>query len=320
MNNTDYTYAVARIRANEINNISTSDYEQLINSSDREAVIRILNDKGWMLDSNNISATLENEYKRVWKLICESVPDPDVIDSLIIGNDFFNLKAAIKANFSNLNPENYYTAPCTVDTALISDAVTHNNFSQLPEILKKAGQKAYDVYVEGFSGQDAEIIIDKACLETSLFYASKAGSALLKQIYLLKCFCANVKVAIRCTRCNKSHDFALDAMCNCPKINNELLLDSAQSSKSLAEYISETEFSFLSESISNGFTEFENECEKYILKLCYDTKYEIYSPDPIIAYWFVRLNEISNARIIISAKSNSLSSEEIREKVRVVDV
>lgn len=58
-----------------------------------------------------------------------------------------------------------------------------------------------------------ETAIDKASLEARRSFAAKAGSPLLEGIADLLAVAANIKLALRCAKMNKSADFALDAAC-----------------------------------------------------------------------------------------------------------
>ncbi|MBR3439041.1 MAG: V-type ATPase subunit [Clostridia bacterium] len=320
MNKTRYTYAVARIRANETKLLSSSDYDMLINAGGKDTVIRILNEKGWNINSKNIFKSLEDEAAETWNLIAESAPDASLIEALITENDFYNLKAALKANFSDLDIEKYYVTPCTFDTSLLTYAVTHNDFGNLPQHIRGTAETAYDSYAENSSGQDTEIIIDKACIETCLDFADKADSELLKKIMLIRCAQANIKIAKRCILCGKTKEFTLNALCSCPGIDNNELFDNVSDNEKLSQYISETPFSFMKDALSDSFTDFENFCYDYIISLTKQSKWDIDGPDPVISYWIVKSNEIRNARVIISAKENGLPSDEIRKRVRGANV
>ncbi len=320
MNKTKYTYSVARIRANETKRLNNSDYDMLINAAGKDSVIRILNDKGWDINPNNIFKSLEDESAKAWKLITESVPDASLVDALIVENDFYNLKAALKANFSDLEIENYYISPCTFDTSLLTYAVTHNDFRELPGHIRGTAEEAYNSYAENNSGQDSEIIIDKSCMKICLDFSEKADSELLKTIMLIRCAQANIKTAKRCILCGKTKDFTLNALCECPGIENNALTEAAIDSDKLYDYISQSPFSFLKDGVTGSFTDFENFCYDYIIKLTGQSKWDIDGPDPVISYWIIKSNEIRNARVILSANGSGLSVDEIRKRVRGADV
>ena len=320
MNKSKYTYAVARIRANETKLLSKSDYDMLVNAGGKDTVIRILNEKGWNINPKSIFRSLEDEAAQTWKLIEESVPDASIIEALIVENDFYNLKAALKANFSDLDIEKYYIYPCTFDTSLLTYAVTHNDFRNLPGHIRQTAETAYDSYAENSSGQDTEIIIDKACIETCLALADKADSELLKTIMHIRCAQANIKIAKRCVLCGKSKDFTENALCSCPGIDNDELIEVVSDSEKLSGCLSKTPFMFMKDAPTESFTDFENYCYDYIIGLTRQSKWDIDGPDPVISYWFIKSSEIRNARVIISAKENGLSVDEIIKRVRGVYV
>lgn len=316
MNETEYTYAVARIRANELNLLSADDISQMINAPDKASAERILADKGWSIPEKGQSFDpCENELDKAWKLIKESVPSSELLEALVIGNDFSNLKAAIKCVFSSVEPEAYYMIPCITDTDIITKAVREADFDILPAHLKTIAEKAYSAVSKHQSGQLSESIIDRASLEAKLEYAKKSGSPLLEKIVGMNAVAANIKTALRCVSMGKTKEFALDSMCSCA-IDSEKLLENAESSEKMAEYLETTDFAFLAESIKESFTAFEKFCDNRIAALIRETKYDIFGADPVVAFYFAKTAETKNARIILSAKASGVPADAISERVR----
>lgn len=316
MNETEYTYAVARIRANELNLLSADDISQMINAPDKASAERILTDKGWDIpESGHGVDPCENELNKAWKMICESVPSSELLEALIIGNDFSNLKAAIKCVFSSIEPESYYVIPCVTDTAIITKAIKEANFGILPEHLAECVKEAYSAISKHQSGQLSESIIDRALLEAKLEYAKKSGSPLLEKIVGMNAVAANIKTALRCVSMGKTKDFALDSMCNC-SLDNEEMLENAESSEKMAGYLETTDFAFLADSIKESFTAFEKFCDNTVATLIREKKYEIYGADPVVAYYYAKTAETKNARIILSAKASGVPADAISERVR----
>lgn len=320
MRETEYAYSVARIRANETALLAPADIEQLVSAPDYGSVVRLLADKGWAVPENGESFDIaERELTKAWELIAESAPDASLLEALVVANDFFNLKAAIKCVFSDRDPAEYYVYPCITDTQLITQAVTDCDFSELPEYLASCAQTAYEAVSKLESGQLAESVLDRASLEARLAFAKKSESALMMRIAGLYAACANIKTALRCRTMGKSDDFALDAMCDCG-MNNRELLQSADGGDKLAEYLSSTEYGFLAESIKKGFAEFEKQCDNAIVSWLESAKYETFGPDPIIAYYFAKQAETKNVRIILSAKASGIPAETILQRVRDIYV
>ena len=100
MSKTQYTYAVARIRALEVSLFSASTIEQLIACKDLEGCLRFLQDKGW--GGNDVpmdaDAILTREREKIWETIGEMHVDMDVFNVLSYTNWFHNLKAAVKGS------------------------------------------------------------------------------------------------------------------------------------------------------------------------------------------------------------------------------
>ena len=163
MHETEYAYAVARIRANETKLLTRADIDQLIEAESYEAAVRLLADKGFAVPEKGESFDIaEKDLSGAWELIEECAPDAELLEALVIANDFTNLKAAVKCVFSDLDPAAYYIYPCVTDTAVITEAIKNNDLELLPEYLRPCAEKAMTAVSKLSSGQLADTAIDKA--------------------------------------------------------------------------------------------------------------------------------------------------------------
>ncbi|MCQ2480557.1 MAG: V-type ATPase subunit [Clostridia bacterium] len=314
MRETEYAYAVARIRVNELSLLTKADLDQLISADSYSAAVRILTGKGWQEVAGGDMC--EEKLNEAWELICESVPDKKLLEAMVIGNDFMNVKSVIKTTFSDLKSEDYIVRPFVCDPAKIIKAVKENDFEELPDYIKECASKAYHAISGNQSGQSAEMIIDKASLETSLDYAKSAGSELLVKIIGLACLVANIKIAVRSSRTGKTEQFALDSMCKCDFTDNKKLTDAAFKGESLADIVSEAGYPEIADEVDKDFTALEMKCDNLVTEWIKKAKDEVYGPDPIIAYYYAKQAEIKNVRIILSAKAAGVPTDTIRERVR----
>lgn len=320
MHETEYAYAVARIRANEVKLLTRADIDQLIEAQSYEAAVRLLADKGLAVPEKGESFDIaERDLNGAWELINDCAPDPKLLEALVIANDFTNLKAAIKCVFSDHDPAAYYIYPCVTDPAVITEAVKNGELELLPEHLLPCAEKATEAVSKHSSGQLAETIIDKASLEARRSFAAKAGSPLLEGIADLLCVAANVKLALRCSKMNKSSAFALDAACE-SSLDFEELLGHCSTAEKAADYLAATEYAFLADSLGESFTAFEKQCDNEIVSRLESVKYETFGPDPLIAYYYAKQAESKNIRIILSAKASGVPAEIISERVRDIYV
>ena len=145
VNDYDYAYAVARIRANELGLLTSSDIEQLASAESYKAALRFLEEKGWISsDSDDVGAALISQTENAWKLLREVAPDISVLDFLIVRHDFHNIKAALKEfvsaaafGFENFGGDNFLT-PSIADPEQVMDAVRNRDFDALPDFAKDA--------------------------------------------------------------------------------------------------------------------------------------------------------------------------------------
>lgn len=317
MHDTDYAYAIGRIRANELSLLSQSDINQLISAGDYDSAVRFLADKGRVFNENiSVSEICENEMSSCWQLITESAPDSDLLKALIIGNDFQNLKAALKSVFSGIDYSDYIVSPSYCDCSGFSEMVKTKDFSQLPDYLKDVAVKAYDILSVDLSGQKAEAVIDKACLETRLEMAQKSECTLLIDIVCVSVILADVKTALRCAKAGKSIEFTADYLVDCSGIDTEKLLEYAFSGDKISDLLSESVLSSVSDYADGDFSTFEKTCDNLVTEMIKESKYDIYGAGPLVAFYFAKQAEINNVRIILSGKADSLPEDTIRMRVR----
>ena len=229
MHENEYAYAVARIRANEVNLLTPAETEQLISAESYEAALRLLGDKGWHTDGvgHDYAPMLEEHVNAAWQLLKESAPDASLLDALVINNDFFNLKAALKAKFSDLDPSDYVVKPSVWDPAEIIGCVERNELDSLPECMRDCAQAAYDAIVKLESGRLADTAIDTAALKTRKQFAEKSGSGLLMKEVELSCAVADIKTALRCASAGRTAQYIKNALCPCESLNSDELIHAA---------------------------------------------------------------------------------------------
>lgn len=321
MHENEYAYAVARIRANEVNLLTPAETEQLISAESYEAALRLLGDKGWHTDGvgHDYAPMLEEHVNAAWQLLKESAPDASLLDALVINNDFFNLKAALKAKLSDLDPSDYVVKPSVWDPAEIIGYVERNELDSLPECMRDCAQAAYDAIVKLESGRLADTAIDTAALKTRKQFAEKSGSGLLMKEVELSCAAADIKTALRCASADRTAQYIKNALCPCESLNSDELIHAAfEGVDAVADMLANTELGSLADSLKEGLTAFEKKCDELSAQQMTEAKYTAFGPDPLAAYYNAVETETKNVRVILSAKLNGFSAETIRARVREV--
>ena len=134
MKQTDFTYAVARIRSKELGLLSAQNLEQLISARSADDALRLLADKGWGAPDEPLEAEamLAGEKNRAWQTVGEMVEDMSIFDVLRIPDDFHNLKAGIKCLLSDFDVDAQFCKPSSIDPSIMKEVIENHAFDQLP--------------------------------------------------------------------------------------------------------------------------------------------------------------------------------------------
>ncbi len=320
----DYVYAVTRVHSSEKALLSRQDLEQLIAAENVDEAFRMLADKGWGTQDapeNDADALVAAETRKTWQLIGELTGDVAPFNVFRYGNDYHNLKAAIKLAYTHSGDkdqnERFYLSEGTVELDKIIKAAGEHSFSGLPDEMAKAGREAYEALQHTGNGQTADMIIDRAALIAIYEAGKKSGSELLRRYAELKVDSANIKAAVRCCVMNRSREFTERAIAPVGTLNIHKLLNAAMESlEAIYDLLERTNYSGGVGALKTSLAAFERWCDDQVMDLVRPQRHEYFGIEPLAAFILGRENEIAMVRLILSAKINNLSTDALRERLR----
>lgn len=318
MKETDYAYAVARIRANEGKLLTAAMLEEIVAAPSYDRALSLLRSHGWAQEGDtDVSALVRKQNGRLWTLLQESVPDKEELQVLTALNDFYNLKAALKCMLTNVDPAPYYVQPTMLDLALLTDAMGRHAFEKLPQPLCDCAKEAYETATRTESGQSADVIIDAAALACLSKQAEETGCELLAKILRFICDSTNIKIAVRCARTKKDLSFTQSAVGPCHGFDRDSMCAAAvQGEPALLAFLAATPYRDGVNALQKSTTAFEKWCDDQVIALSREAKYLFFGFEPIAAYYYAKTAEIKAVRIVLSAKLSGVSADTIRERVR----
>lgn len=313
-----YTYAVARIRSKELSLLNKSMIDQLMNCKGEKECLRMLTDRGWGKNGDeSAEQILAIEREKTWDLIREMIDDMSVFDTFLCGNDYHNLKAAIKKVYTGTDLEHIFLADGTISPEQIYKAIKTHDFSLLPDYMQECAKEAYEVQLRTGDSQLCDVIIDKASLETTYRKGKESGNELLAEYAELKVAASDINIAIRSCRTGKGRQFMEQALAACRSLDLERLTAAAISGvEAIYEYLTTTAYADAVHAIKESPSAFERWCDNLIIEHIRPQKYNSFSLSPLAAYILARENEIKTVRIILSGKRNDISEDVIRERLR----
>ena len=319
MKDTEFAFAVAKIRSNENKLLSSSVMDSLVGAESYDECLQILTESGYgNFSSEDSDKLLSQKQKDAFALIYESCPDKSCIDFLIVKNDFHNFKAILKCMVAKDDRmESLLLTPSVCDVSLAVRAITNRQFNLLPKMFSEGVAKAYDVLTRTLDGQLCEVILDKACIECMVLLAKESGDDFSISLAEKMAAVSNIKIALRCIRTGKDSEFMTNAFAKCSLIDTSKLVSVCLDGvDALCEYTSFVGFPSVAGKIPLGYAAFEKECDDILIDCVKDAKFKALGIAPVVAYYFASESEIKTVRIILSCKKNGFGADIIKERVR----
>lgn len=320
MSKTKYTYAVARIRAQEVSLLTNAVIEQLLACKSAEQALQFLVEKGWgdltagTLDADEV---LNKEEEKMWQTIREVAPDMHVFDVLSLPKLYHNLKAAIKEVCTEVENKNIFYDDCEIPGEEMFALVQNKEFDKLPGNMSATAREAFDTLLHTRDGQLCDLIIDHATLEAMLEAGKKSGEKIIEEYAQTAVAIADIKIAVRSQKTGKNAEFMKKAMVNCSEINVDQLTQAALAGvEEIAQYLEGTSYREGADALRISPSAFERWCDNKMTDSMRSQKYESFSVGPLLAYLLARQNEIKTVRIILTGKQNEFPDEAIRERIR----
>ena len=321
MKDTEYTFAVARIRANETRLLNAQDLNAVISAAGYADAVRRLNDKGYQIEGIDYGTALNDKMNSEWELISSLLPDKSQFNSIILPNDFKNLKVMLKALVGGRETDGLFTVPCVYDPNEIKALVSERKNDKLHEPLRHCDRSAYRILTQTHFAQLADSVIDRASMEWAIKTAEKADNTIMTEIAQTNAAVADIKILYRCILSEKAKSFMERAVCACDAFDkNDIIKAAEKGMDAFLEFVSHTKHAKLAEALKESPTAFEKACDDALMKVIFRGKYENFGIAAIAAYYFAVKTEIMNVRIILSAKLNDLPEDTIRERMRLLYV
>lgn len=319
MNDLEYTYAVARIRALESSLFSGTEIERLLACSDEEQCLQLLGEKGWgdATGSMDASAILKREEEKTWEVIRDVAPDLSVFDVLSYSKLYHNLKAAIKEVCTEVENKNIFYDDCSIPGPEMLQLVRNKEFHRLPGNMGETAAEAYDTLLHTRDGQLCDIIVDRAALDAIYEAGQTAEDEIIKNYAESTVAIADIKIAVRSQKTGKSLEFMKRAMAPCNSVNVDQLSKAAVSGlDAVRDYLLGTSYAEGAAALEESPSAFERWCDNRMMETIRPQKYNSFSAGPLVAYVLARENEIKTVRIILTGKQNEFPDEAIRERIR----
>jgi V/A-type H+-transporting ATPase subunit C len=333
INQDDYAYSTARIRAKEIKLLDNARLERMLEAVTPEEAYKALNESEYGAggdSSGNVysfETLLSEEMRKTYALLEEIAPQIEVVRAFQRRHDFFNVKVLLKAEFSNQDPPAILMDTGTFDRENIRTMIRERDYNEMPLFMRQAIAEIYDVFPRTQDPQIVDSILDKASYEQLAIDLKAIDNPFLHELADIMIDITNIKIFIRARSIGKAWDFLKKQLISGGEIPEKVYAEN--SDKPAESFVGDIRHTRYGDAVHKGWELFsarknisglEKLLEDYLMETVRKAKLITMGVEPFIAWLFAKEAEIRNVRIIMTGKINGLSNDLIRERLRLVYV
>ena len=319
-----YAYATARVRALQSQMLSNAELHDLANAENYTAAAELLSQTQYALpqaganlnDLENILIQRRTELRELFKKL---IIDEDIIEPLIVREDFANMRLALRRKLTEKPVGVDYSNDGSIPAEDFEKIFEEENYSPLPYHMREAIERAVLAYY-----QDKDIRQIDYALDYTHFEHKLNGALQLKNIFMIELFrmqidLNNIKTMLRLkfTESEVRNVFIFGGYLNIRELKTALDTD-FEAVKNMFAYtpykeIFEQGINYLTE--NNSFIKLEQKCDEHLAGFLKTTNNITAGPQPIIAYLLGKEAEIRRLRLILTAKKNELDKQLILDRI-----
>lgn len=318
---TDYAYAVGRIRVLEKGLLDRDKIDRMIEAKNAAEAFAVLNDsaykdmasgKGNSFDYDNI---INHMLKQTYDLLQSISPNPDLLKLFLERYDFHNIKVIIKSHFLGKSTDDLLIDIGNFPISVLKKEICERNYESLPEYVVTAITEAIERFNVNKDPQQIDMVLDKAMYNSMIQTAKKLKHPFLTRLVELYVDLHNIKTYLRIINKNNKQKYIDNALIN----RGTLSFDDKLAEASLEEfidYLNESGYGWLITNEDFNWVDLERNMDNAIISFVKKQKYVTLGIEPLVGYLLAKENEARIARIILVGKLNGFAKNEITERVR----
>lgn len=326
---TDYLFSTARVRSIEKNMLTSERAEKMIDSKSADDAIKILYDCDYGYGKDPVLAKdfeilLSEEHKKTYEFINSIAPQKDYFNIFLYPYDYHNLKVIMKSEYLGKNTIDSLFDVGSIEINKLKYAVREREFKELTENMAKAITEVAETFPKNKDPQIIDIIFDKYLYDEMLQAAKFMDIKFVIDYMKMQVDIINIKTFIRLRKMKKSWDFFSKVFLEGGNISLRTFISSYDDPyDSFAEELFVYGYKdILLEGIESlnktgMFTKLEQLFDNKLMSHVKSAKYVAYGIEPLMSFLIAKENEIKVARIILAGKLAGISSEKIKERMRV---
>jgi V/A-type H+-transporting ATPase subunit C len=311
-----YAYAVGRTRALETKLLDKDILGRVLEAREAESSLAILKERDYLQelagleDIHDFEEGLNIELLKLYDLLKEISPEPELIELFQVKYDFHNLKVFLKTSLPSLpqaergkkeEGELPLITLGLVEPEIMGKAIKEEDYRNLPPGYQEAIEKTKERFLETKEDpQEIDLVLDRELYSLLWEKAATSRNEFLKEFFQIQIDLFNLDIYARLRRLKKDKKFLAGVLLDKGSLEKSIFLDLYEEPASPKE-VEKTLKDKLSYPGLSSYLE--------------ESKYVTFGLSPLINYLVAREKEVKILRFIILGKLNSLPLESLKEKL-----
>lgn len=324
VNNTDYLYLSAYLRAKEAGLLTRERLARMAAAPTADEAAKVLTECGYPELEGASDEALEAAFSARRTAVLDDMeklcPEKALVDAARLRFDYHNAKVLVKAEGAQTSGEALLSDCGRVSAAVLTEAYEQDDWRAVPSALAAAIREAKNTLARTFNPQLTDMDLDKAYYAELLSLTETLSSDFYTRYVRLSIDLSNLRSAVRCLRGRMDEGVLAAALIDGGTIPAGQLsrriygegITAAFPGRALAEPAA------LGEQAAEGgpLTPFERACENTLTRFLDSAKYVSFGPEAVVAYLAAMEGEIVAARMVILGKRDGVSHEMLGERLR----
>ena len=328
----DYAAAAGIIWAVEKRLLNTAALERILDAASVDDALRLLTqiseyDFGALQHTADYEGVLKHELKRVYALLYDLSPDPDVAGIPGLKYDYHNVKVCVKAQHAGLDAAHLLydvtrTSPLAVDRAVLSGDLGDVS-KHLAEAITRA-KAAYEGTGAPGSPGDIDLALDRLMFAEMAERADRLGCPFIIEYVQKAVDFHNLKTLFRVRAIGGDARLLKSALADGGSLPPEYFEDAYAKSQDVI--LSAFYYKFFGDvlkealedhSQSGNYARLEKLADDHLTAHLKKARMLSFGPEPLFAYLYAKETEMRQIRVLITGKINRMPREAIRKRLRV---
>jgi V/A-type H+-transporting ATPase subunit C len=320
----NYGFQTAMVRVLDSMMLTRATMLVVTNADSFESAVELLNGSDYALGSSSPSAVdIENmlmeKRTEARQQFAELMIDERITGLLRAREDFANMRLAVRRLVTEKPIGLDYSNDGSVPAEEFEEIFETENYSRFPEYLQEAVEAAVLGYYQNKDIRQIDYAIDKYQAGFNLKSASELNSVFLDSLYRTKIDLNNIRTMLRLKMADRDEKelFIEGGFVDIDRLTHGL--DVGYEAMGALFYatpyhnVVENGVNYLSK--NQSFLHLEKYCEEHLMGFLKTTTSIASGPQPVIAYFLAKENEIKTVRLLLTCKKNSMDAKTILDRL-----